>query len=368
MVIDKILELFSSGIDINSQNIIKINEPLYGAARRYFRSWENAVNSSGLDYNNIIKTTKWSKALIKENILELHENGIPLNPGNIRKINPSLLKYAYAMFGSWEKAIKEVGIDCEIFKYKRWNKEVVVNKLNERHNKGLPLNPKSIEDDELSLYLMARYYFGSLENAMEMAGLNYKDNLSKKLDWTKEEVIDQIVEMYHCGNMINQTLMKLERGSLINAARKFFGSWENAVKNAGLDYNLIRQDHLSASFYGRKFEELLEIILQELNLTYSKGYNKDIKPDFVLSDGKWIDAKLSEWTIHYCDTIEKYEPYCNEMDIVYLRGDKEKVTQLTDKTKMYSVYRLIQSLPDETKINYTKLLDQLYIDTCESCI
>jgi hypothetical protein len=110
---------------------------------------------------------------------------------------------------------------------------------------------------------------------------------------------------------------------------------------------------------GLSFEKILGDILTELEVPFKKGYSRTIKPDFNLGN-KWIDAKLSKTTYlsPTCKTIEKYEPLCEELELVYLIGDSSTQV-LTEKTKLVHVSEYTKELPKDKQIFYQKLLDEL---------
>jgi ribosomal protein L17 len=112
--------------------------------------------------------------------------------------------------------------------------------------------------------------------------------------------------------------------------------------------------------YGKIFERLVDELLVDLKINYKKGYNKEIRPDYVLNNNIWMDAKLSRWTItqHSCKTVEKYESYCNLLNIVYLRGEKlDKM--ITSKTRILSVHLLIKQLPKHLQKVYTEKCNEI---------
>jgi hypothetical protein len=107
--------------------------------------------------------------------------------------------------------------------------------------------------------------------------------------------------------------------------------------------------------YGKLFERIVDEILIDLKVSYKKVYNQKLNPDYVLKNKVWMDAKLSRWTITQssCQTVEKYEPHCKLLTIVYLRGEvMEKM--ITKKTRLLSVYLLIKQLPTHLQRFYTE--------------
>lgn len=112
--------------------------------------------------------------------------------------------------------------------------------------------------------------------------------------------------------------------------------------------------------YGKLFEKIVNELLTDLNIHYSKIYNQKCNPDYVLKNNVWMDAKLSRWTITQasCKTLEKYEPHCNLLIIVYLRGEvMDKM--ITKKTRLISVRLLIKQLPVHLQTAYINKIDEI---------
>ena len=109
--------------------------------------------------------------------------------------------------------------------------------------------------------------------------------------------------------------------------------------------------------YGHEFERILGGILAELQYSFVKYEHEQYKPDFVI--GKhWIDAKLSVWT-KTTEMVEKYEPHCEQLSIIFLRGSDKYKKSLSEKTTKQSVYRLIEDLPADREEFYRHLLKAL---------
>jgi predicted DNA-binding protein YlxM (UPF0122 family) len=60
--------------------------------------------------------------------------------------------------------------------------------------------------------------------------------------WTRERVIEEIKEIHRNKQELSARYCSKNRGKLFKAALKFFDNkWENAITEAGFDYNLIRK-------------------------------------------------------------------------------------------------------------------------------
>lgn len=162
----------------------------------------------------------------------------------------------------------------------------------------------------------------------------------------KRSIITEIWRRYYEGLPLNYNAIHAEDDSLRRRCTALFGGYRNAVEAAGFSYDSVRVDTDMASYYGMIFENLVGEILTELRIDFEQYAHSKYNPDFVISHNRWIDAKLSEWTItnRDCETIEKYEPCCRRLTIVYLRG-RDYDRMITNKTRLMHVNRLVKQLP-----------------------
>lgn len=117
---------------------------------------------------------KLSKELILKKIKELHKQGKSLHPIDIDSIYQTATKY----FGSYQKALKKVGLSYQMLGIRecsrKWNREKIIKKLKELHRQGKPLNPQYMEKHHLAVKHAAARYFGSYKKAIESIGLDYR--------------------------------------------------------------------------------------------------------------------------------------------------------------------------------------------------
>jgi hypothetical protein len=220
------------------------------------------------------------------------------------------------------------------------------------------MSREDLTKDNLSLLQASEVYFGNYKNAIEAIGIDYGEVRNYK-SWNAEKVINEIVLRYNSGKPMSISKIMLDDCSLYGACLNLFGSYKRAIIAANINYDEIREDKETLKVYGHKFQEIVEEIFNELKISYSKGFNFELRPDFRLSHDRWIDAKLSEWSIYQCDTIDKYEPKCKSLTIIYLRGKKFNDTMITNKTRLISIYKFIKQLPNHTQRYYNQLLDKL---------
>lgn len=161
---------------MNYSAISQNHVALLRAATRYFGSWRDAVEYSGLNYEDIRRYKTWNRDLILERIRELHEKGVDLSWRHIStQVDPQLAAAATKRkhFGSWKNAIQAAGLDySDIRKYQEWDKDTVIKRLKDLYSKGVDLNAKSMEEFDITLITAARRRFDSWDKALTAAGLD----------------------------------------------------------------------------------------------------------------------------------------------------------------------------------------------------
>lgn len=114
---------------------------------------------------------------------------------------------------------------------------------------------------------------------------------------------------------------------------------------------------------GKRFEELVGELLQEINIRFTK-YNSGIRgcePDFILDKSHWMDAKLSEHTVFNSETMKKYEPHIEKLTIIYLRktSQLEYRRMVTPKTELVHISHYMESLSPERRSYYNEILKDI---------
>ncbi|WP_299831694.1 hypothetical protein [uncultured Metabacillus sp.] len=359
-IIKEIARRYENGLKLNNKTMRNEDSGLMTAAIKHFNSWENAIRIAECDYSEIQESQKWTKDIVAASLIDRQLKGLALNPSVLKNNDHSLYKACLNHFGSIKSAIEFSGLNYEDTKQNHsWSKEKVINNLLKRYQNGLSMSVKSISLENPSLYSASKRFFKCYKNALLNCGLTY-DDVGERKDWNKDKVIIELKKRFKSGKPMSVDILSSEDSSLLNACIRYFNTYKEAIEACELNYEDIREDTELSRIYGFKFEELLRSILQELKLTHTKGFNKEIRPDIVLKNNQWMDAKLSEHTIFNCKTIEKYEPHCSLLTIVYLRGNKNRVQMLTNKTKIMSVYNLIKQIPKGERQYYTLLADNLW--------
>jgi hypothetical protein len=175
----EIRSMYESGENLNYSNMVNTNLSLLRAATRYFGTWEAAVNYSGIDYDQIRCYKSWSRERIVARIQELHAQGVDLSWRNVcLHVDAQLAAAATkkSHFGSWREALESSGLDYDaIRRYREWDDQLVVEKVQEMHKDGKGLNAKSMEEEDIALITAARRRFDGWHQALTAAGLDYTE-------------------------------------------------------------------------------------------------------------------------------------------------------------------------------------------------
>lgn len=194
---------------------------LHSAAAWHFGSWRDALTAAGLQ-GKCVTTRRWTKDLILEAIRERQQRGLPLHA--ITRHDPTLYAAANRHFGSWRKAVTAADVDV---KWPRsWDRDRVLREIQSRHQCGKRLT--NVSQDDSALVWAACRYFGTWNKAILAAGF---EPLPRR-KWTRQRIIQALGDWYASG-MPTGSVWEHDP-SLGAAARKQFGSWREALKAAGI--------------------------------------------------------------------------------------------------------------------------------------
>ncbi|MGP4070659.1 hypothetical protein [Halobacillus sp. B29] len=353
---------------------------------KHFNSIENAMEAAGIDYANIKKVTsrrKWTDDSIKKEILKLLENDEPLYVSYIINQHRQLYRACVEYLGSWGNALDMIGVDYpRIKEIKRqetienstlYSKTYVLKNLYEIKEKGLPLSRKTIREHTSGLEDACYNRYGSLKVAIEAAGYNYEDELEVaeqiwlvkqrevQMKWTIESVLAEIQQLYEQEIPLYKSHIQSYNQSLYDGAINRIGSWSKAIEKAGLDYDKVREDSRDASYCGYLFEDLLDELLIETGISYSKYDHEKYNPDYTLRNGVWMDAKLSQWTVYASNTIDRYKYHCRYLIIIYMRGRRGEISDqiIKSNVRLISVHKYIKQLSQHRQQYYLTEINKI---------
>jgi len=215
----------------------------------YFGSWRNAIIEAGLDPKVVCRRKrKWTQERILQRIQELHAAGEDLSHSAAKRNHQYLVVVAISdrFFGSWREAVRAAGVDYEeVSKHEYWNRDRICERIRELARDGESLSHEDAKRYHGALVSAASSprYFGSWGAAIRAAGLDY-DQIRKIHRWTREKIIQTISQLHQQGESVhNGNMRRLGYRGLMEAASRTenFGSWADAVRAAGIDYDALTQ-------------------------------------------------------------------------------------------------------------------------------
>lgn len=249
-----VAELRRAGRDGNGlwQGAMKRSRPsLLRAAQRYFGSYRRAARAAGIEAAALRPPAyrRWSPPKVLEELQRMHRDREPLNPTYLRKERPYLFRVCAHRFGSYRKAVTAAGIEYDSVARtlaKPMPAEQVVVRLKALLGRGKDLRYGAMSHCEPRLLDAARRRFGTYRAAVEAAGIAYPP-LPPLRHWTEPIVIKTLRDLNRADVDLRYQSMKRCYMPLYEAARYYFGSYTNAVRAAGIDYDTIVRRHLRHS-------------------------------------------------------------------------------------------------------------------------
>lgn len=182
----------------------------------------------------------WNKERVVEAILERHRQGLPLNWAAVQLDASKLTCAARQHCGGWNEALAAAGLDPAAISLKRaprqgsqrkWSPEAVIEAIRADAEAGMELSFRATIRRSHALTSAGRHYFGTWEGAVSAAGYDYSF-FSRA---TLPQVLDRIRSLIEADVDFSEKSCRAWDADLLAACVSLFGSWEDAVKAAGVD-------------------------------------------------------------------------------------------------------------------------------------
>ena len=234
-------KLHRAGEDLSYNALARKKQSLVSAAAYHFGSYRKAVKRAGIEYAEVTRRPRWTKAAIIQLIKEARKQDADLHWSAVIGGKNELAKAAFAslqprLFGSWDRALHASGLDAdEVNRYRKWNKDTIVFELRQRYRDHEPLNSGSIQRDEPSLHAAAVRHFASYDQALIAAKLD-PQKVRERRSWKKEDVIRGLKHSHRAGRPLSDSSVRREHPALYGAAVRLFGSFTVARSAAGIQW------------------------------------------------------------------------------------------------------------------------------------
>jgi hypothetical protein len=328
-----ILQRKAEGKDLSDRTVRKDDLALSRATYKNYGSWYKALEAVGICSQDHMRQKPfgyWTKEIVITEIQKMHRNGQTLSVGYVcRKFGP-VYYAACKQFRTWQAAIEAAGFDYDgILAQKRWSKGRVIQEIKKRVKNGLQVSSREAMEQDANLYQAGARHFGDWYSAVEAAGFP-RSSITKWEKWTRGRILEEIKRLAKEGEDLSLGYNYDNRSRLLASATRYFGTWENAIHEAGFDYSTIRRNRYLESFKGSLFEKYVQKIF--VTMKWRVKYHKHLwfeddlcVPDFIDEvSGAWYDAKINSWAGRIDQTIERYSKYSEKIAIFYLKGKPRK--------------------------------------------
>lgn len=243
-VLDAIRSRHARGLPLS--RVWAEEKPLFQAAVRRFGNWGNALQAAGVQFRR--RRKRWSRELVIAELRAWHCQ----SHEDLRAADPALAHAAARLFGTLDTALDAAGVTP---KNRRRTTQQVIETIQDRFVRGLPLNMAGFGDKNLAA--LAKRRFGSWAEAVAAAGLAHKYTRPRRAPrtWTRDAVLAAIRTWHAEGRPL--TVISRQDQGLYSAAKKLFGDWRSAVVAAGL--KPARQQWTP------------DRVLEEIRLRYARG-------------------------------------------------------------------------------------------------
>jgi hypothetical protein len=324
---------------------------LYDSVVRIYGTWTGALKANGIEPKRIRREFN-----SKEDVAKAYKDDI------INGVHRGHIRYFKNHFESLEELERYIGIFKEPITFAVYEKHILDRLVFEVYNsEPEKVTVEMLDNYDPNIVYSIRHHYKSILSYFSQLDVDFYAKPYVPFRWDAENTKRQLMRWIREGKPVNYTAIAHRHKGLIVAARKYYGNYEGLFSACGLDYDVYRTDTTLASFYGRALEDVFENILSDLEIKYVRQPEiSDCHPDFV-SGRTWYDAKLSEWTINFadCTTVKKYEPHCDSLIIVFLRGNKDTDKRLTEKTRLVNIYKYVDMLPSEKRSKYINALEEI---------
>jgi hypothetical protein len=238
-ILQAIQKLYHAKADLSYNKLSRKNQALLSAAAYHFGSYRKAVEKAGIDYAEVLRRPRWTKAMIIAQIKKGRRAGFDLHWSAVTRRRDELGKAAFAslqprLFGTWDRALHAAGLDADdINLYRKWNRNTIAFELKHLAADGELLSSGAVQKDDPGLHAAALRYFGSYDAALRAAKIN-PASVRQRQTWTKPRVIAELKKIAKGKKKLADIAVRGKNPPLYGAAVRMFGSFPKARKAAGL--------------------------------------------------------------------------------------------------------------------------------------
>lgn len=241
-ILEALKKAYKKGDDLSYNAMASKRQSLVSAAAYHFGSYRKACEKAGIDYAQVTRRPRWTKPRIIRQIKTAYRAGEDLHWSAVTTRKDELGRAAFAslqprLFGSWDRALHAAGLDSgEIARYRTWDRATIIADLKQMHSDDAELNSGAVQKEDPGLHAAAVRHFGTYDQALKAAGINPK-RVRRRRSWTKEEVLKELRARKRGRLLMSDTMVRKEAPALYGAALRLFGTFTAARSSAGIRLN-----------------------------------------------------------------------------------------------------------------------------------
>jgi hypothetical protein len=235
-ILETLTKLHKSGADLSYNRLASKAQALVSAASYHFGSYRRAVEKAGIDYAQIVRRPRWTKARITQILKRASRAREDLNWSSVTRRRDDLGNAAFAslqprLFGNWGRALHAAGIDPQsVSRYRRWDRKSIVAALKRRLRNRRPLNSGAIQRQDPGAHAAAVRCFGSYDQAVKAAGID-PAKVRRRRRWNSDDVITELRSFKRHHGELSDALLRRLAPALYGAALRHFHTLA-AARNA----------------------------------------------------------------------------------------------------------------------------------------
>ncbi len=240
-ILNELKNLHQRGKDLSYNRLARTNQALLSAAAYHFKSYRRAVEAAGLDYAQLVRRPRWTRARIVALIKSAKRRGDELHWSAVTRRRDELGKAAFAslqtrLFASWQRALQAAGLDADdISRYRHWDRSTIASELRTRHRAGKALNSGSLQKENPGLHAAAVRHFGHYDAALRFAKID-PTRFRQRRKWSKPDVLRSIKSAAANGQSVSDSHVRRQFPALYGAAVRLFGGFTAARTAAKIKF------------------------------------------------------------------------------------------------------------------------------------
>jgi hypothetical protein len=204
---------------------------LYTALKRH-GPWSATLRAAGLDPDRVSLKKTPSRERVVEALRAEHEAGRTLLTHRILREIPWLYGAARRFFRSWPEALLAAGVAPRLER-PAWTREKILRTLRQDSTSGLDLRMAIFRKRHRALVDEAKRHFGGWRQALRAAGISRPPpRVASK--WPRERILGKLKRRWMAGSCLSRSSLTGSWQGLYDAAVREFGSWKEALCEAGV--------------------------------------------------------------------------------------------------------------------------------------